>query len=129
MAFFDFIDKWCWPVSILATIFNIAFIVLISMNGHWPVWVLLIYVAVGIVVFLYMILYMRLDFFGFIWGMICGGWKIGWTLGKIIFFIPGMNIIGSLVLAVWILILAIELCIVFITVLPVTLVIYKEFLA
>jgi len=126
MGFFRFIDKLSWPISILATLFNILMIVLSFVFPKWSVLFGLSYLAVGFIVFLYMVLYMRMDYLRFIWGMISGGWKFGWTIGAIIVFIPGVHFLGAIVGALMCSFFAFEFCILFVSVLPITQVFYKE---
>lgn len=126
MVFFSFIDKLCWPVSVLVTIFNVLCVVAVFLLPDLSALAFFAFVFVGFFTFIYMILYMRLTYFKFIWAMISGGWKLGWNIGCAIFFIPGVHIIGALLGAMLITTFALEFCVLFLAIFPITQVIYKE---
>lgn len=129
MVFFDFIDKFCWPVSIIASLINIAGIVIMLVNTDMTGPCLLIMLITIVISGLYMLIYLRLDLFKYIWAMIVGGWRIGWAIGLVVFFIPGVNFIGAAMLAVILTGTALEFAILSLILLPVASTVYKEFFA
>ncbi len=129
MAFLNFIDSLSWPISIIASLINIAGIVLMLVNTDMTEICLMAMLITIVISGIYMLIFLRLDLFKYIWAMISGGWKAGWTIGIAVFLIPGVNFIAAIFLALLLTGFALEFAILSLILLPIAPTIYKNVFA
>lgn len=129
MKFLKFIDSLSWPVSIIASLINIAGIVLMLINTDMTETCLGAMLITIVISGIYMLIYLRLDLFKYIWALISGGWKAGWAIGIAVFLIPGVNFIAAIFLALLFTGFAIEFAILSLILLPIAPTIYKNVLS
>ena len=129
MKFLKFIDSLSWPVSIIASLINIAGIVLMLVNTDMTETCLGAMLITIVISGIYMLIFLRLDLFKYIWAMISGGWKAGWAFGIAVFLIPGVNFIAAIFMALLLTGFALEFAILSLILLPIAPTIYKNVFA
>ena len=117
--FLDFIDNLSWPVSLISTLINAICIIVMCTNQDMQEIMLLVMMCNAVLCGIYLLFYMRLYLFKYIGKVLAGSWRIGWNLGLLVFFIPGINFIAAFVAAILFTVMALELALVSLILIPI----------